>query len=509
MYAGKQHKFSRTWIKELRKYDKFDGVNGNPEQSNIKDTHNASAGLFLRLSSGGRMTFFVRGIINDGDPGRTQSTWTVGNAREMYLDDARNIAQMFKNYLAKGLDPIKARLKDEAKTTIDSILNDYLNSRKLKPNTAADYRKHIERLDSKLRTKTRVENITQEDIIKEHERITAANTPFMADKSLKMLNILFTYALVKYKKANSQAPLLLTNPVQIMNTDKRWNVNGGRSRRKKECIDTSDIKVLLNALEQLETYTDGIKHIHTTSSAAVIASHFFRFLLFTGWRPEEVVKIEWSQVSEDCSDITWNDEDAASKLKNALPYYRFPLNNEAKKVLLSIKNYKFDSPWIFPANNLESHFKQNPTLYIEALEKLTDKRYTAGIYRKTFQTYAEECKINKDTIKWLVFHTQRTYSVESGYIDKSRESFRKESQMIADYILYHAGRLDRLHTSGGFTIDSELDQSILDTAMRRATKTGEKYDEIINKWTRLGLLLESYKDDEITIADFKSLYFQK
>lgn len=509
MYESKQHKFSMTWIKELRKYDKFDGVNGNPTPAVIKDLHNASAGLFLRLSSGGKMTFFVRGVINDRDPHRTQSTWSVGNAREMYLLSARNIAQEYKNYLAKGLDPIKAKLKDEEKTTIDSILTDYLNARKLKPQTAADYRKHIKRLDPKLRTKTRVENICQEDIIKEHKRITLTNTPFMADKSLKILNILFTYALVKYKKANSQTPLLLTNPVLIINTDKRWNVNGGRSRRKKECIDTSDIKALLNALEQLETYTDGVKHIHTTSSAAVIASHFFRFLLFTGWRPEEVVQIEWNQVSEDCSDVTWNDEDAASKLKNAVPYYRFPLNNEAKKVMSSIKNYKFESPWVFPANNLISHFKQNPTLYIEALEKIAGKRYTAGIYRKTFQTYAEECKINKDTIKWLVFHTQRTFSVESGYIDKTRESFRKESQMVADYILYQAGRLDRLETSGGFSIDSELDQSILDTAMRRATKTGEKYNDIINNWTRLGLLLESYTGNEITIADFKSLFLVK
>lgn len=144
---------------------------------------------------------FVRGVINDRDPHRTQSTWSVGNAREMYLLSARNIAQEYKNYLAKGLDPIKAKLKDEEKTTIDSILTDYLNAKgKLKPQTAADYRKHIKRLDPKLRTKTRVENICQEDIIKEHKRITLTNTPFMADKSLKILNILFTYALVKYKK---------------------------------------------------------------------------------------------------------------------------------------------------------------------------------------------------------------------------------------------------------------------------------------------------------------------
>jgi hypothetical protein len=81
--------------------------------------------------------------------------------------------------------------------------------------------------------------------------------------------------------------------------------------------------------------------------------------------------------------------------------------------------------------------------------------------------------------------------------------------MVADYILYQAGRLDRLETSGGFSIDSELDQSILDTAMRRATKTGEKYNDIINNWTRLGLLLESYTGNEITIADFKSLFLVK
>ena len=81
--------------------------------------------------------------------------------------------------------------------------------------------------------------------------------------------------------------------------------------------------------------------------------------------------------------------------------------------------------------------------------------------------------------------------------------------MVADYILYQAGRLDRFEISGVFSLDSELDQSILDTAMRRATKTGEKYNEIINSWTRMGLLLESYKDDDITLSDFKSLFLMK
>jgi len=272
-------------------------------------------------------------------------------------------------------------------------------------------------------------------------------------------------------------------------------VNGGRSRRVRTCIDTQNLNSLINAIDEMEYEND---HRYSVSDlvqgkqsfSAIIASHLFKFLLFTGWRPEETVQIEWSQVSDDCKDITWNDEKAVEKLKYAEEKYRFPLNCYATEVLLNLKKYNFESKWVFPNKTLSHHFKQNPTAYINLLEKKTAQRYSLGIYRKTFQTYAEHLGFLSSTIKRLVFHTQSHYDIQSGYIALNRETLRNRSQQVADYIMKEAGLMSEETYS-----EKQLSESQTSDIFEAAENFNVKPEQLIPQLIKLAELVRNFKDE--------------
>lgn len=460
------HKFSKTWIDNFKKHSRFDGEDGRPESRKIKDLHGAAHGLWLRLSVSGTMSYYVQGVLKNGLK-NNQSTYLIGDARILDLDSARDKARKFKDWLAQGLNPIETFERQGQIHTLLSVHDLYVNNRTLQEDTIKDYGKQLHSINAKLLNK-RIEDITSDEIIAEHFRLRDAISPAMADKLIISLEKYFNYAIHTLKKNNSKDQLMVFNPVSTIRYNKGWFVNGGKSQRIRNCIDSEDLPKLLSCLEQLEFVVDHRRRVERKESetalieeteqktsppdkllipnqsfSANVASHLFRFLLFTGWRPEETVKIEWSQVSDDFKDISWDDEMANEKLKNADKIYRFPLNSCATDVLKSLKKYNYKSKWVFP-NRLDKgcgHFKQNPTDYVNLLNQMMGKRYTLGIYRKTFQTYAEHLELLSSTIKRLVFHTQSNYDVQSGYIKSNRDTLRYFSQKIANYILQQAGRI--------------------------------------------------------------------
>lgn len=491
--AKNTHKFSKTWIENFKKYTRFDGKDGAPNACNIKDSHGSSHGLWLRLSIGGVMTYYILGVIKNG-LNNNQSTYTIGDARILDLNDAREKARLFKKYLADGLDPVATYERRGDINTLTSVFELYTQTKTLHADTINSYRMQLAYLSSYL-IKKRIEDITSDDIINEHNRLKTDVSPAMADKIIVGLSKYFNFGIAMLKKSNSKEQLITFNPVHTINAMGGWFVNGGRSRRVRTCIDTQDLNSLINAIDDIEyendhRYSENELTQGRQSFSAIIASHLFKFLLFTGWRPEETVKIEWSQVSDDCKDITWDDEKALEKLKFAEEKYRFPLNSYATEVLLSLKEYKFESKWVFPNKSLNNHFKQNPTDYINLLEAKTEQRYSLGIYRKTFQTYAEHLDILSSTIKRLVFHTQAHYDIQSGYIALNRESLRKRSQQVANYIMKEAGLMSEEAYS-----EKQLSESQTSNIFEAAENFNVEPEQLISQLIKLAELVKNFKDE--------------
>jgi integrase len=487
---------SVTFLNSLLRHRVFDGLNGAHSPCEFKDTNPASKGLMLRLNPSGKMTFFIKGKLNNPHKKIGRTTFFIGNAREMDLHTARERAGKYNFLLQKGMEP--ADHIDGLATahiTLNTILEEYIHDRsiKIKERTIKNYRYRHSVL-SKIISEMRIDQVTTQMIVDEHVRI-GESTQYIADQAVRQISFLINYAQNKYIDPVTGGSIVKSNPVDKFRSNKHWFVNNGKSRRKVECIDTEALPDLLDGIDALQEYKDGVKYKHQTSQNAIVASHFFKFLLFTGWRPEEVVKIKWIQVSKDLDDISWDDKQAYEALKNAEEKYRCPLNSYAIDVLKSIRNHAFESSFVFPNSSLEGHFKPNPSDYIDALEDIVNnnKRYTSGIYRKSFQTYAEACNLISSTIKRLVFHTQKVYDIQSGYIKMNREVLRKHSQKVGDYIMYSAGRIpDRpIFINDKTNIDNEQLMIYSEIASNIAIERNMTTAEVLQRWLKIGMNLDT------------------
>ncbi|MDG2841117.1 integrase family protein [Vibrio parahaemolyticus] len=481
------HKFTRTFITNLSKQES-DG-----EQRIYKDTAHDANGLMLRVSPKGKLTYVVHGRIKA--EGKSAQFFSIGNAEQIKLEVARKQAEKFKSWMAEGLHPTEAQNRQERTFTLQEFLESYLDTRGIKSSanpkglqqdTIDEYRKQFARLNKKFQTRNALK-ITREDVKKEHNDVARRHTDFMSDKTFQLVGILYRHAIKMYRNDIDDEQIVKSNPVEVLTITGGWKVNDGQSRRITNCIDTEHMSAVYQAIEDLKDYRDGIKYIHKQTPSVVVAAHFFRFLLFTGWRPEEVCKMTWDQVSHDFLDVTWNDSEAAAGLKGAEEQYRAPLNSEATKTLKRLREYQFDSKWVFPNKTLSNHFKQNPTMYVQLLTELADtgKRYTAGIFRKTFQTYAEHINVNPVTIKRLVFHTQKHYNVQGGYIFANRENLRRQSQRVCDFILMHADQTDLAQSQ-----QVQVDVSYVEAARAIVNDESSKYElvsEVLEHWLEVGM----------------------
>lgn len=442
-YATVSVKLSRNKILELRAFPRFDGKDGNPEKVIYRDTHPEACGLRLRLSPGGAMTYVVHGRVGS----RPSQYFTIGDARELSLKRGREIAADFVEQMHKGERPV---VKKSVIWNFKNVYQQYTmyKQHKIKEDTLKAYQYLYGKLHPWFLSSD-INRIDEEQIEKEHKRITEAGSPEIADRVFTHIVLpVFNYA-TKARNEHKK-PIIEHNPTAVMRYKRLWNVNGGRSKRKKEVIRSEDLAMLMDAIDEIGDMKDtsrvygGYDYI-----TPFVVSRFFKFLLFTGFRPAEAASIEWSQVSKDFSTITWDDVAAKEKLKNAEEQPFFPLNTEAQHCLRELAEIQQSrSKWVFPSRTPTVHIKANPTDYIKKLEEITGKRFTCGIYRKTFQTYANSLGIDSNSIKKLVFHTQVHYDVQSGYMNENEGTMRGYSQRVADYILEHAGRIESEELSG-------------------------------------------------------------
>jgi hypothetical protein len=501
---GKQRKKRAKLLEEIKEKEELKKAGKDveiPEPPEVlptriyKDTAHDANGLMLRVSPQLKLTYVVHGRIKA--EGKAAQFFSIGSG-DMMLSIARRQAAKFKSWMAEGLHPIEAQNRQERTFTLQDFLESYLDTRGVKSSanpkglqqdTIDEYKKQFARLNKKFQIRNALK-ITREDVKKEHNDVARRHTDFMSDKTFQLVGALYRNAIKIFRDDVGDEQIVRSNPVEVLNDTKAWKVNGGQSRRNSACIDTDHMPDVYQAIEDMKDYRDGIKYIYKQTPSVVVAAHFFRFMLFTGWRPEEACKMTWTQVADDFKDVTWDDSEAAANLKGAEEQYRAPLNSEAQATLRSIRAYNFSSNWVFPNMSATNHFRNNPTIYVDLLQKLsnTGKRYSAGIFRKTFQTYAEHINVHPVTIKRLVFHTQKHYDTQGGYIFANRENLRRQSQRVCDFILLHANK-----TSLAKSQQVQIDITFVEAARSLANDESSNYElvsEVIEHWIELGMKLD-------------------
>jgi hypothetical protein len=91
-----------------------------------------------------------------------------------------------------------------------------------------------------------------------------------------------------------------------------------------------------------------------------------------------------------------------------------------------------------------------------------------------------------------VFHTQKHYTVQGGYIFPERENLRKKSQRVADFILLHGDRTNELMTR-----EVQIDSKLFLHAQEKLSKNDSQFDtaeDILEHWCKQGRAFEEMKN---------------
>ncbi len=467
----------------------------------FKDLSDGARGLCVRVFKSGLAVYMVqKRIKHSGSSAKKRNIAIVG---EMSLETARKRAGEFLDWMSEGLDPydvIKQKSELGKIYTLNDAYNLFMNERKIDQVTIDRYERvkdvisfvHIRKKldwknlsDDQQITNTNVykgntanlkslldanlNDISSQAILRIHRNITKSHghgdndAHTEGDRVIQFIGSLYELAIQVYNELHDDNNFIKRNPVRIMRQGKgHWNNPGGKTRRRNESLDTDDIKAHYEAIMSLKTHKNTpdennkrLKYTHKPIPGAVRAHYFFRFMFWTGWRPGDVARIEWDQVEQNngITTISWDDKEAAEKLKTGEPIYKVPLNQEAEAVLDELREIKkkkieavksgdlvlrkdYDHKHIFLNVDENNHIKPNQHSYEALITKIAGiKHYPTGIYRKTFLTYGNELKINIYTLKRLVFHTQNYFDVTSGYISTNRKLFKEISEEICSYLL--------------------------------------------------------------------------
>jgi hypothetical protein len=531
----------------------------------LKDTSDKANGLRIRIYPSGRAVYLVEKRIRSAKGGAKKRR--IASASDISLIAAQREAGRFVEWMASGLDPIEELEKENEKNKVYTLLDGYnlfMQDRKIDESSIGRYNRlrdvigfvHINKKRSwksidevsqitnlnvykgnssnlKSLLEADLNDISSQCILRIHKSITQSHgrgdgeAHTEGDKAIQVIGHIYDLAIRVLNERHDDNNFIKRNPTKIMSHGKGyWNNPGGNSRRRNECLDTSHVKAHYDAIEGLKTYMNKadpnnktLKYVHTPIPGAVRAHYFILFLFWTGWRPGDVASIKWDQVEtqDGITTISWDDSEAAEKLKTGMPIYKVPLNHKAEEVLEEIKKNKeakikaaknggkplprnYDHDHIFLNVFEDDHIKANQYYYEVIISELADiKHYPTGIYRKTFLSYGNNININIYSLKRLVFHTQNYFDVTSGYIETNRQVLKAISEEICSYILSFINP-EKYHYQKtiGKLIPVQIDESVYNEVKGQFK---DKAEEKVSDLIRIALALKTLNPDQYNFFD--------
>ncbi len=331
---------------------------------------------------------------------------TIGDARTLPVDEARDRAAKKLDEMRRGINP-KAKPEVKTERTLRTTLRDYLAARKdLRPASIKAYHLAAEHylaswLDLPLR------EITPDMVEERHRAIKAsiaaaakrvdATGNSTANGTMRAFRTLWNFA------AEDDASLP-PNPVRRLK--RQWY---GEPRREGH--------VPATALPRFYAA------LHNVPNA--IARDYLLLLLFTGLRRSEAAALTWDDIDFEARTLRIPAERAKGKRKLALPMTDFVFEMLAARAKLG------KAEFVFLADSASGHIEE-PRAALETACK------DAGIpclkvhdLRRTFITVAESADISPIALKALVNHSLGG-DVTMGYVQLTAERLREPAQRVCD-----------------------------------------------------------------------------
>lgn len=270
----------------------------------------AVAGFGVRVQSGDTKTYILKYRAGSGRKARLRK-FTIGRHGSPWTaDEARGEARRLLGLVADGKDPAAAKNAARAAPTVADLAERFLAEHaeaKRKPRTASEYRRLLERVVLPSLGKTRVTDLTRQDVTKLH--YARRKTPTEANRALAVLSTMLNFAERLGERSDG------SNPCR--------HVERYPQHRRERFLSSDELGRLGAALASY----DGSPH----ALAAI------KLLVFTGARLGEVLGLRWEWIDFERGEARLPDSKTGAKTLHLPP--------PAMEVLATLPRLK-DNPYV-------------------------------------------------------------------------------------------------------------------------------------------------------------------
>lgn len=386
-------------------------------------------GFGVRVTAGAK-TYIVQARVN----GKTVRV-TLGAHGGLAAEEARKKASIKRGKLKDGInlnrEKAEKRAEETAKSlTLGQVLEEYCREQNLRPNTVKQYKGLTKRcltdwLDKPLNL------ITKDMVLKKHRELSAHKGPrsnsagahTQADEAMLIFGAIWTYAAAVHGGAPGQQ-LLTENPTKILKQAKAWH----KKVRRQRVIEDHELKPWFDAVESLS--------VKRTGRVDRRISDYLLFCLFTGLRRTEAATLKWSNVNLTAKYLKIDSADTKNHEE-----HRLPLSSFVHQLLTERFEAK-TSEYVFPGQGRAKggHLVEVHDSLVKVAE-ITGIQFSLHDLRRTFLNLAERLDVSHYALKNLMNH-KTSGDVTAGYLAARVERLRQPMQLITDFILKEAGRLD-------------------------------------------------------------------
>lgn len=366
-------------------------------------------GFGVRVTASGRKAFVVERKIN----GRSRRT-TIGTYPEITVEQARKRAQeIISEMILERRDPVLAK-EDKAieLITLDHVYRDYIEEKRLKPNSIRGYEGTMRLAFDDWRERP-IKAINRE-MVAQRFRQLSLTSPSRANHHMRVLVAMFHFAMDRYSYSDGRR-VITENPGSVLSSSKSWH----RPIRRKSYIKSHQLPAWWRAVQEL----GGV--IPNPNDLA--ARDYLLLVLFTGLRRVEAATLEWRNIDFEQGTLF------VPETKNHEPHL-LPMSDFVRE-LLSQRQHN-GSTYVFPSRGASGHL-ENVDYQVRAIRKASGVDFMIHDLRRTFITIAESLDISAYALKRLLNH--KGSSVTEGYIIADVERLRSPMEKIASAILRIAG----------------------------------------------------------------------
>ena len=363
-------------------------------------------GFGLRVTRGS-MSYIVECRVNG-----INRRITIGPHSRFDPDTAREEAKKLLATMTLGRDPREEEAKDKlAQITLGEVLEDYLVSRTLRPNTVRAFKQIIKRCIGDW-VDTPITNITKEMVEIRHRELTkvtrqGTSGKAQANAAMERLGTVINFAMNKYEIDGK--PLIQKNPVDRLSQIRAWHYIPPRQNVIPD--------------HKLPCFYQAVTAIRDKK-----VRDYLLLLLFTGLRRMEAASLKWEDVDLDGKVLTIHSDIAKNHHEHRLPLTEFLCNLFANR-----RNETRDSEYVFPGQGNRGHLVDSDHV-IEGIAKKCGWKFTVHDLRRTFLTNAEMLEVPHYALKKLANHVSRR-DVTSSYIVVNVERLRVYMDRISAHFL--------------------------------------------------------------------------